>query len=179
MADNWAGETHLSTNAMARITELRNLDMANCAHIGARNSSNLKDHVDLAKHRGLRFYPMYEALDRGIDDVMDDAVARVWGGTDAQYLSLNLNILDSSAAPGVTATETGGLESRELMRIAKKISDCGHISVIDVTELCPMSDVSESTCRTAVAVVLRIMAGIQKVHGKTLDASLRRPGWKF
>ena len=179
MADNWAGETHLSTNAMARITELRNLDMANCAHIGARNSSNLKDHVDLAKHRGLRFYPMYEALDRGIDDVMDDAVARVWGGTDAQYLSLNLNILDSSAAPGVTATETGGLESRELMRIAKKISDCGHISVIDVTELCPMSDVSESTCRTAVAVVLRIMAGIQKVHGKTLDASLRRPGWKL
>ena len=179
MADNWAGETHLSTNAMARITELRNLDMANCAHIGARNSSNLKDHVDLAKQRGLRFYPMYEALDRGIDDVMDDAVARVWGGTDAQYLSLNLNILDSSAAPGVTATETGGLESRELMRIAKKISDCGHISVIDVTELCPMSDVSESTCRTAVAVVLRIMAGIQKVHGKTLDASLRRPGWKF
>ena len=179
MADNWAGETHLSTNAMARITELRNLDMANCAHIGARNSSNLKDHVDLAKHRGLRFYPMYEALDRGIDDVMDDAVARVWGGTDAQYLSLNLNILDSSAAPGVTATETGGLESRELMRIAKKISDCGHISVIDVTELCPMSDVSESTCRTAVAVVLRIMAGIQKFHGKTLDASLRRPGWKF
>ena len=179
MADNWAGETHLSTNAMARITELRNLDMANCVHIGARNSSNLKDHVDLAKHRGLRFYPMYEALDRGIDDVMDDAVARVWGGTDAQYLSLNLNILDSSAAPGVTATETGGLESRELMRIAKKISDCGHISVIDVTELCPMSDVSESTCRTAVAVVLRIMAGIQKVHGKTLDASLRRPGWKF
>ena len=179
MADNWAGETHLSTNAMARITELRNLDMANCAHIGARNSSNLKDHVDLAKHRGLRFYPIYEAMDRGIDDVMDDAVARVWGGTDAQYLSLNLNILDSSAAPGVTATETGGLESRELMRIAKKISDCGHISVIDVTELCPMSDVSESTCRTAVAVVLRIMAGIQKVHGKTLDASLRRPGWKF
>jgi arginase family enzyme len=179
MADNWAGETHLSTNAMARITELRNLDMANCVHIGARNSSNLKDHVDLAKHRGLRFYPMYEALDRGIDDVMDDAVARVWGGTDAQYLSLNLNILDSSAAPGVTATETGGLESRELMRIAKKISDCGHISVIDVTELCPMSDVSESTCRTAVAVVLRIMAGIQKFHGKTLDASLRRPGWKF
>ena len=179
MADRWAGEAYLSTNAMARITELRNLDMANCAHIGARNSSNLKDHVDLAKHRGLRFYPMYEALDRGIDDVMDDAVARVWGGTDAQYLSLNLNILDSSAAPGVTATETGGLESRELMRIAKKISDCGHISVIDVTELCPMSDVSESTCRTAVAVVLRIMAGIQKVHGKTLDASLRRPGWKF
>ena len=179
MADRWAGETHLSTNAMARITELGNLDMANCAHIGARNAFNSKDQVELAKKRHMRFYPMMEVLDRGIDDVMDEAVSRVWGGTDAQYLSMNLNILDSSAAPGVTFTESGGLSSRELIRVAKKISDRGHISVIDVTELCPMTDVAGSTSRTAVTIVQRIMAGIQKIHGKTLDESLRRPGWKY
>ena len=179
MADNWAGETHLSTNAMARITELRNLDMANCAHIGARNAFNSKDQVELAKNRHMRFYPMMEVLDRGIDDVMDEAVSRVWDGTDAQYLSVNLNILDSSAAPGVTFTESGGLNSRELIRVAKKISDRGHISVIDVTELCPMTDVAGSTSRTAVTIVQQIMAGIQKVHGKTLDESLRRSGWRY
>ena len=179
MADRWAGETHLSTNAMARITELRNLDMANCAHIGARNAFNSKDQVELAKNRHMRFYPMMEVLDRGIDDVMDEAVSRVWDGTDAQYLSVNLNILDSSAAPGVTFTESGGLNSRELIRVAKKISDRGHISVIDVTELCPMTDVAGSTSRTAVTIVQQIMAGIQKVHGKTLDESLRRSGWRY
>ena len=179
MADRWAGETHLSTNAMARITELRNLDMANCAHIGARNAFNSKDQVELAKDRHMRFYPMMEVLDRGIDDVMDEAVSRVWDGTDAQYLSVNLNILDSSAAPGVTFTESGGLNSRELIRVAKKISDRGHISVIDVTELCPMTDVAGSTSRTAVTIVQQIMAGIQKVHGKTLDESLRRSGWRY
>ena len=179
MADRWAGETHLSTNAMARITELRNLDMANCAHIGARNAFNSKDQVELAKNRHMRFYPMIEVLDRGIDDVMDEAVSRVWDGTDAQYLSVNLNILDSSAAPGVTFTESGGLNSRELIRVAKKISDRGHISVIDVTELCPMTDVAGSTSRTAVTIVQQIMAGIQKVHGKTLDESLRRSGWRY
>ena len=127
----------------------------------------------------MRFYPMIEVLDRGIDDVMDDAVSRVWDGTDAQYLSVNLNILDSSAAPGVTFTESGGLNSRELIRVAKKISDRGHISVIDVTELCPMTDVAGSTSRTAVTIVQQIMAGIQKVHGKTLDESLRRSGWRY
>ncbi len=153
--------------------------MDNVAHIGARNSFNPKDHVDLAKHRGMRFYSMFEVLDRGVDEVTSEAVERVWGDTDGQYLSFNFNVLDSSAAPGVTATESGGLESREIMRVASQISDRGKINVIDVTELCPMFDVSGSTARTAVCVVLRILAGIAAVHGQTLGEDLRRPGWKY
>jgi len=179
MADSWAGERTLSTCTMARITELENLDMQNVAHIGARNSFVPKDHVDLARSRDMRFYPMFEVLDRGIDAVIDDAVTRVWDGTDGQYLSFNFNVLDSSAAPGVTATEPGGLESREIMRVASRIAKQQRVSVIDVTELCPMFDVSGSTSRTAVCVVLRILAEIANLKGKTLDESIRRPGWQY
>lgn len=176
-ADSWAGESHVSTCTMARITELNNLAPKNVAHIGARNSFNPKDHIDLAKARDVQFHPMFEVLDRGVDTVMDETVSRVWDGTDGQYLSFNFNVMDSSSAPGVTATEPGGLEAREIMRVARKISDAGGPSVIDVTELCPMFDVSGSTSRLAVCVVLRIMAGIALKNGKTLDESLRRPGW--
>ena len=116
LADSWAGEKLLSTCALARITELPNLDSANVAHIGARNSMNPKDYIDLAKARNIRFYPMFEIYERGIDAVTREAVAKVWGGTDAQYLSFNFNVMDASAAPGVTATEPGGLESREMVR---------------------------------------------------------------
>ena len=176
-ADSWAGESHLSTCAMARITELENLHPDNVAHIGARNSFNPKDHVDLAKARGIRFHPMFEVLERGVDEVMDETVARVWDGTDGQYLSFNFNVMDSSSAPGVTATEPGGLEAREIIRVAAKIAARGGLSVIDVTELCPMYDISGQTSRMAVCVVLRIMAGIAMTHGETLDESVRRPGW--
>ena len=179
MADSWAGERNVSTCTMARITELENLDMKHVAHIGARNSFNPKDHVDLARSRDMRFYPMFEVLERGVDEVIDEAVRRVWDGTDGQYLSFNFNVLDSSAAPGVTATEPGGLESREIMRVASRISRQKTINVIDVTELCPMFDVSGSTSRTAVCVVLRIMAEIAKLKGQTLDESIRRQGWKY
>ncbi len=179
MADSWAGEREVSTCTLARITELKNLSMDHVAHVGARNSFNPKDHVDLAKSRGLRFYPMHEALERGVDTVIDEAVSRVWNGTDGQYLSFNFNVLDSSAAPGVTATEPGGLESREIMRVASRIARQKGVSVIDVTELCPMFDVSGSTSRTAVCVVLRIMAEIAHLRGQTLDESIRRPGWQY
>src|SRR4051812_5322047 len=96
LADSWAGEKLLSTCALARITELPNLPIANVAHIGARNSMNPKDYIDLAKVRGLRFYPMFEIYDRGIDAVTREAVERVWTGTDAQYLSFNFNVMDAS-----------------------------------------------------------------------------------
>ena len=175
MADSWAGEQHVSTCALARITELENLSADNVAHIGARNSFNPKDHVDLAKHRGIRFHPMFEVLERGIGDVMDEAAARVWDGTDGQYLSFNFNVMDSSAAPGVTATESGGLEAREIMQVAAKIAERGGPSVFDVTELCPMFDVSGQTSRMAVCVVLRIMAGVAAKDGRTIDEEIRRP----
>ncbi|MBS38514.1 MAG: hypothetical protein CMO26_21640 [Thiotrichales bacterium] len=177
-ADSWAGESHVSTCTMARITELGNLSADHVAHVGARNSFNPKDHIDLANERNIRFNPMFEVLERGVDTVIDEAVDRVWGGTDAQYLSFNFNVMDSSSAPGVTATEPGGLEAREIMRIAARISDAGGPTVIDVSELCPMFDVSGSTSRMAVCVVLRILAGVAAKNGQTLDESLRRPGWQ-
>lgn len=177
MADSWAGEQHLSTCALARITELDNLASQNVAHIGARNSFNPKDQVDLAKHRNIRFHPMFEILERGIDDVMDEATASVWDGTDGQYLSFNFNVMDSSAAPGVTATEPGGLESREMMRVAAKIAKRGGPTVFDVTELCPMFDVSGATSRLAVCIVLRIMAEVAARKGDVIGDDVRRPGW--
>ena len=116
-----AGERNLAPCALARITELPNLAAGHVAHIGARNSMNPKDWIDLAKERGIRFNPMFELLKNGVYETAQTAIDRVWKGTDAQYISFNFNVMDASAAPGVTSTEPGGLESREMMRIAEMI----------------------------------------------------------
>ena len=175
LADSWAGEKNLSTCALARITELPNLAGGNVAHVGARNSLNPKDWIDLAKQRDIRFYPMFELLDRGVDAVVDDAIARAWDGTDAQYLGFNLNVMDASMAPGVTAAEPGGLESREMMRIAGAIGRRGGVSVIEISELCPIFDVSGTTSRLAACLVLRIMAALAQSRGDVVDQTIRRP----
>jgi agmatinase len=174
MADSWAGETMVSTCALARITELANLAAANVAHIGARNSMNPKDYIDLARARDIRFYPMFEVFERGVDAVIAEAVTKVWGDTHAQYLSFNFNVMDASDAPGVTAAEPGGLESREMMRVADAIGARGTVSLIDVTELAPVFDVSGTTARLAVCMVLRIMAAMARQRGEILDPKIRR-----
>ena len=115
------------------------------------------------------------ALERGVDTVVDEAATSVWNGTDAQYLSFNLNVMDASVAPGVTATEPGGLESREMMRIADALGRRGGPSVIEISELCPIFDVSGTTSRLAVCVVLRLMAAAAKARGEVVDQTIRRP----
>lgn len=174
LSDSWAGEKHLAPCALARITELPNLAAGNVAHIGARNAMNPKDWIDLAKERGIHFSPMHEMLKRGLYEAAEEAIERVWTGTDAQYVSFNFNVMDASAAPGVTSTEPGGLESREMMRIAEMIGKRKTISVIDVSELCPVFDVSGTAARLAVCVVTRIMAALAKARGEEIDASIRR-----
>lgn len=178
MADTWAGEKMAAPCALARVSELSNVDTANMAHVGARNSMNPKDHVELAKQRGIRYYSMDEALDRGINTVVNDATDQVWNGTDAQYLSFNMNIMDASAAPGVTAPEPGGFESREMMKTAELIGDRGSVSVIEVSELAPVFDVSGTTSKLAACMVLRILAALARQRGEFVEQDIRRSDLK-
>jgi agmatinase len=176
MAESWAGEKNVSTCTMARITELPNLSGDNVAVVGVRNSMNPKDYIDLAKSRGVRFYPIFDVVERGIDAVAGDAIDSVWNGTDAQYLSFNFNVMDASAAPGVTAAEPGGLEAREMVRVAGMIGARKSVSVIDISELCPVFDVSGTAARLAVCMVLRILAAMAQANGETVDQSIKREG---
>ena len=175
LADTWAGESNLSTCALSRITELPNLASDNVSHVGARNSLNPKDWIDLARERGIRFFPMFELLERGVDDVAAEAIGRAWDGADAQYVSFNFNVMDASMAPGVTAAEPGGIESREMMRIAGLLGARGGVSVIEISELCPIFDVSGTTSRLAVCVVLRILAALAQSRGEQVDQAIKRP----
>lgn len=178
MADSWAGEKNTSPCSLARITELPNLSVDNVAHIGARNSMNPKDHIDLAKERNVRFFPMFEVFERGLESVVTEAAERTWNGTDAQYLSLNMNIMDASAAPGVTAPEPGGLESREIMKVANLLGQRGSVSLIEVSELAPVFDVSGTTSKLAAGIVLRLMAAMARERGELVDQTIRRSDLK-
>lgn len=178
MAESWAGERNTSANAMARVTELPNVSCENVAHIGIRNSMNPKDWIDLADERGIQYFSMNELLKRGIEDVTREAADRVWDGTDSQYISIDMNVMDASAAPGVTSPEPGGLEAREMMMINELLGEKGSVGLIDLTELCPVVDVNAITTKLAACAALRLMAVIASVKGRTVDQSIKRDDLK-
>ncbi len=174
MADSWAGERNVSISSTARLTELLNLKIENATHIGARNSLNPKDVFDLSKERGLRFIPMTEVLDRGINESVGEAIERTWMGTDKQYLSFDLNVLDSSCAPGVTMPEPGGIDAREIIQAARLIGAKGRPGIIEISELCPHEDHAEVTAKIAACILSHILASIAKSTGHRIDETIRR-----
>jgi agmatinase len=175
MADEWAGERESSASVLARVTELPNVKAANVAQVGMRNSMNPKDWCDLAKERGVNIFTMNEIVDNGIDGVIAKAADKVWKGTDAQYISVDMNVLDASAAPGVTAPEPGGLDAREMMRVANHLGARSTASVIDLTELCPVVDTNGITTKLGACFLLRLVAALARARGERVDQSLRRP----
>ena len=61
-----------------------------------------------------------------------------------------------------------------MVRVADTIGELKTVSVIDVTELAPVYDVSGTTSRLAVCTVLRLMAAMARARGELVDQSLRR-----
>ncbi len=174
MADSWAGERNVSISASARMTELPNLPIQNAVHVGARNSLNPKDVFDLSKERGLRYYAMNELIDRGVVSCISESVDKVWNGSDKQYLSFDLNVLDSSCAPGVTMPEPGGIDAREIIQAARIIGAKGRVGVIEISELCPREDHADVTAKIAACMLSHILASFAQTTGHRIDYSIRR-----
>ena len=121
---------------------------------------------------------MNDLLERGISSVVNEAADRVWNGTDTQYISIDMNVMDASAAPGVTSPEPGGIDAREMMLINEILGERGNIGLIDLTELCPVVDVNAITTKLAACAVLRLIAVLAKTKGETVSSEIKRDQYK-
>jgi arginase family enzyme len=60
------------------------------------------------REQGMCRHPMQEIWDRGMKEVMDDAIAEAGGRTDGVYLSIGIDVLHPGFAPGTRTPEPGG-----------------------------------------------------------------------
>lgn len=69
------------------------------------------------------------------------------------YLSVDIDVLDPSFAPGTGTPEAGGLTSRELLRVLRGLTGL-HLVGADVVEVAPAYDHAEVTALAAATVTL-------------------------
>jgi len=122
--------------------------------LGVRN-------VDRAEIQGLReldgrWATSRDIMERGPSEVVRDAVP---GGTNL-YVSVDLDVLDSSVAPGHSLPEPGGLGYRELRALLVEVARRGRVIGFDVVELNPARDPSGATARVAAWIVVHLLSEI-------------------
>jgi agmatinase len=122
--------------------------------LGVRNVDRAE--VDGLRELGGRWATSLDVIERGAADVVRETVPE----TDALYVSIDLDVLDSSVAPGHSLQEPGGLSYRQLRAILVEVARRGRVIAVDVVELNPARDPSGATSRVATWIVTHFLSEI-------------------
>jgi len=108
------------------------------------------------KASGVGVYTMTEIDERGIAQVAREALRRL-GHHPHLHISLDMDSLDPSEAPGVGTPVPGGLTYREAHLLMELIAASGRASSIDVVEINPILDYRNRTAEIAVSLVASLL----------------------
>ena len=110
--------------------------------------------------QGMRSFEMSEIVARGLEAVLDEAMAIAIDDCDAVFLSVDVDVVDPGAAPGTGTPEPGGLTSRQLLDAVRRIAMTVPVGGVDVVEVSPPYDHAEVTAYLANRVVLEALGGM-------------------
>jgi agmatinase len=114
------------------------------------------------REQKMRSFMMNEIVERGLGDVVDEAVAySLEGGAKGIFISVDIDVVDPGLAPGTGTPEPGGLNSREILDTVRRLSRDLNVLGADVVEVSPPYDgPGEQTVYLANRIVLEILNGM-------------------
>ena len=152
---------------MRRLIESGAVLGRNFVQVGLRGYWPPADTFAWMREQGMRYHLMHEVWERGLDEVVTDAVGEAMDGCDAIYLSVDVDVLDPAFAPGTGTPEPGGLAPVDLLRAVRRLAIEVPLVALDVVEVCPAYDWAELTVNNAHRIVLEVLAGLAVRRGAT------------
>jgi arginase family enzyme len=150
--------------------DLPNIDPGNVAVLGARGLANSFEEIENARRLGVRVFPMTDIVARGLEAVANDALDAVWDGVETVYVTFDNDAVDASVAPGTTAPEPFGLDSREVYHLAQLIGARG-VGMLDVVELSPLFDPAGITARLDCCWIIYLLSA----YARAIDSGSAPP----
>jgi len=105
------------------------------ACVGARHFETSTAYAEYVRERGDEVLTAEEVGDDEIEAT--DRALDVLGNVDRIYVSVDLDVLDAAAAPGVSAPTPGGITSRELFRMLRLLGSGDRLAGFEVVECAP------------------------------------------
>jgi arginase len=108
----------------------------------------------LAKKSGVHVFTMRDIDERGMREVMSDAMKYAMDDTDGICVSLDMDFVDPSDAPGVGTPVRGGVTYREAHLAMEMLADTEAMVSLEVVEINPVIDEHNRTALLGVELVL-------------------------
>lgn len=158
----------LAINGPSNGTPIRNLiesgvingeDVHNIGLHGFFNTRSLKTYADEA---GVNYTTMRQARKKGIETTINGSLEQLCRKVDTIYLTVDMDVLDSSYGPGVPAATPGGMRNDELFEAVYHAGKCSKVIAMDMVCLDPYKDRGEMTTKTAVHTMLSFLTGLKQ-----------------
>jgi formiminoglutamase/agmatinase len=125
--------------------------------VGARHfETSTAYHEYLEKGRGR--VVTAESVEADLSAALD-RVTEALAGVERVYVSLDLDVLDASAAPGVSAPTPGGLTTRETFRLLRWLAADDRLAGFEVVECAPPLDRDGRTVAAAARAIAHVLSG--------------------
>jgi len=134
----------------------------NLVELGINGWHNSKAAMDYCHDKGVTVITAREIHQRGIADVVAQALDIATNGTQAFFLSFDIDGLDLAAAPGTCAPSPGGLTSYEGLEAVWLIGQHPLSRGFDVMEVAPSLDVQNLTSQMGAALIMQYLGTIKK-----------------
>lgn len=104
--------------------------------------------INYARDRGMTVVWIDDIWRDGVESTVDRALTIAAQGTDGIHLSVDIDSLDGSVAPGTGSPSSGGLTSREAIALVRGVAVRG-LAGVDVAETAPTLDPTPSGTQTS------------------------------
>ena len=140
-----------------RISENPMVSYSNLAWVGL-NTPLRFDQALLRKAHNLRMMTYLDNRERGIEQVMREAMEVASDGTDVVYVSIDIDVVDASESSGTGSPEFCGILASEFMLIMDMLSTYKDLAALDLCEVAPNWDHSGRTVMLATSGLVSLLS---------------------
>jgi agmatinase len=147
---------HFHGSSTRQIADSEYCAFENISQIGIRGYES-PSFFEFAEESGLNLYTMMDVERRGIDTVVTDAIKRAAAGTDAVYVTFDIDAVDPSVAPGTGTPCPGGLSAHQALSVMEILGQNDAVGAADLMEVAPPYDPTEGTQRLAAYLLITLL----------------------
>lgn len=147
---------HFHGSSTRRIAESPHGDFEHVSQVGIRGYES-PNFFEFADDVGLSLFTMRDVETRGISPVVEEAIERAADGTDAVYVTFDIDSVDPGVAPGTGTPEPGGLTARQALRTMEILGGHEAVEAADLMEVAPERDPTDGTAALAAYLLVTLL----------------------
>jgi formimidoylglutamase len=132
----------------------------NLVQIGMAEFANSPQLADYARSQDVTVIPGRGLRNGTMDEAVKRAISIAADGTDAIYVSVDIDCIDQAQAPGTAAPNAFGLDLHDVQEALRTIATHPKIVGFDLVEISPPFDRDDMTGRAGASLVLSFLYGL-------------------